>query len=205
MAVSWSSPLYFWSFNNGDLQPDIERTSGSAITLEVQEDGLWEAFSTDFYGTGTTLGVAPGYSAGESLSHFELIGVITGLRITISGLNFSGLSGIELSFASRNLEIGEFGELFTLEIYSAGDWGTPIVLSNPDSAWALYDPDIGGALDNEGDARIRLTSASALELAGILSFDNILFVPEPSSTALVMVAGAVLLFRRRAKKQNGGR
>lgn len=159
------------------------------------------------WGTGTSVNLEPGYSAGESI---RFLGALAGFEtgtITLTGLNFSGLTTPTISFAARSNPVFEIGDQFDVEYDAGSGWSTPIALAKPGLSYSLVSHTFGsGLLDNVSDAKIRITFSSIITVADVIEVDNVRVsaVPEPTSLALLVLSGLGLAWWRSARAKRAG-
>ncbi len=185
-----------------DLNGTLARSSGTSGTLSAELLILGAGFIS--FGTGTTVNLQPGFTAGSSLRFFDLVSVAETGRVTISNLDFSGLTTPTISFAIRSNPAFTLSDDFRLQYDSGGGWTTADVLALPTTTYELvsytFDP---GVIDGLSDVDLRLSFTSVATLLDTVEVDNIRVtaVPEPSVVWLLAAAGGALgalRLRRRA-------
>ena len=176
-----------------DLNGTLARSSGTSGTLGAELLILGAGFIN--YGTGTTVNLQPGFTAGSSLRFFDLISIAETGRVTISNLDFSGLTTPTVSFAIRSNPAFTLSDDFRLQYDSGGGWTTADVLALPTTSYELvsytFDP---GVIDGLSDVDLRLSFTSVATLLDTVEVDNIRVtaVPEPSVVWLLVAAGGAL-------------
>lgn len=194
-TVSQAQVLSYWSFNNQTTHADL----GTA-TLSASWFGLGPG--TLVYATGTDLNAQPGYDAAWSLGYVDILTVLTDHRIEISGLDFTGLTDAELSFAATSTEL--FGEGEDAVIHyriGGGSWVEFTEIALPTTSWRLDTVDFGSLFDGHANVSIRIDYRARFELGSSLRFDNITVsaVPEPGFGAVLIATFAGIVCRRRPR------
>lgn len=189
-----------------DLNGTLARSAGSSGSLSAELLNL--GIGTIGFGTGSTVNLQPGFTAGSSLGFFDLVSLAESGRVTISNLDFSGLSSPTVSLAVRSNPGFTLSDEFRIEYrIGAGLWTTAAVLPNPTTSFELvthtFAPNL---LDNVPNAAIRLSFSSVATVVNIVEIDNlrVTAVPEPGTIGLLAVTAIGLTFlRRRAKTPSG--
>lgn len=184
----------YWDLNNSFVRS--AGTSG-ALSASYEVAGI----AGIRFGTGTPLNLLnDSFEAGTSLEFFSLASVVEVGHITLSNLNFTGLSSPTVSFAVRGNAAFVLNDTFKIE-YNIGEGWVSTDLAKPTGAYAVIPFTFsGGQLDNVSDARIRISFSTVVAVVDVVEFDNIQVnaVPEPGVVALLAGAGvAILLLRKR--------
>ena len=195
-CASEAALVDFWDFN----AQNNHSTFGKA-TLHTSWSGI--GFGTLSYDVlGTEVGAPEGIDAGWSLPFIDLLDGLAHHRITIEGLNFTGLHSVSLTFAEKSSRIVSLGDHTKIE-YNIDDtgWVELLSLDPVGSEWTLQTISFGNLLDNAGHVSIRITHHAFFKTGAVVSFDNIGIsaVPEPDAMALAATAFllGMLLMRRR--------
>jgi len=200
MSAQGATLVGYWDFNSGSLA----RSQGTSGTMSTFLVSVAVADFQSFSLPGTTVNAQPAVSAGSSLSFVSLLDIVEDGTITISGLNFSGLEGIQFSFAFASDVVGINAETLTVE-YNVGDgWQTFSSIAEPTNTFTTRTFDLSSvtALDGAPSAALRIHFVEALDVIDILSFDNITVtaVPEPGALSLLACGGALLALRHRSRR-----
>jgi len=189
--------LGYWDLNNTP-----NRSSGSSGVLSAELEGFGPSYIG--YGSGTSVNLQPGFSAGESLRFSSLATILETGHVTVSNLNFTGLSTPTFSFAAKSSPAFQIDDVFKLEYNSGSGWVTAALLAMPSTSYSLFThtfaPEI---LDDLPDVHIRLTFSTIVAIADVFDVDNVRVtaVPEPSVFwllgAAVILAGTARVFRRK--------
>lgn len=179
------------------LAPDI---GNATMTAHWIGGGL----GTLTYAAGTEVNAQPGYDAIWALAFIDIDTVFSDHRITITGLDFTGLTDVSFSYAVTSTEIFDFGESASVSYrIGAGSWSDPVPIALPDNEWSIRMFSFGSALDGMADVSVRIDHHAVFEMGSSLRFDNVTVqaVPEPSAFALGLaglglVAAGVLRRRR---------
>lgn len=190
----------YWSFNSKTPNPNL-----GVATLEAHWIGFGIAVPT-FDLLGTELNAQMDFPAGNAMGFYDLATAASHHQLVLSGLDFTGESGVRLSYAVRSHGLFEIGEKATIS-YKIGDgaWSAAVEVDLPTGAWAVREYYFGSALDNASNVSIRITHNALFEGAEFLEFDNLTItaVPEPAVTAVACAAGLGLLaLSRRRRKQS---
>lgn len=177
----------YWDLN-GTHSPSI----GSAV-LTTHLDGIIAYMD---YGTGSTVNLVSGYSAGQSQAYFDLAGIGTFEgRIEITGINMVGLSLPTISFAIKKDIIAEAFSYFRVEMNTGSGWEFVENLADPHDEYSLRsvtitDPEVAN-LSNLG---IRIVFGADFDFVDIVEVDNVQVnaVPEPSAVILIGLAALLL-------------
>jgi hypothetical protein len=151
------------------------------------------------FGSGTTVNLQPGFTAGSSLLFFDLVSVAETGRVTISNLDFTGLTTPTISFAIRSNPAFTLVDDFRLEYNTGGGWTTASALALPTTSFELASYTFGsGVIDELSDVDLRISFISVASVLDVVEVDNVRItaVPEPSVVALALAAGAGLISRR---------
>ncbi|MEO6053142.1 MAG: hypothetical protein ABIP97_03945, partial [Chthoniobacterales bacterium] len=199
LSLCFSIPAFaapqgsYWDFNNDNLLPKFGTGDLFIFSASI-------GTSSDGWGSGTLVGAVGATGPGDSKDFLYLIAAVDVVDLDIYHLDFSGQTGVTLSFAIRSDELFELAEYLAVS-YDIGDGFTGgQILTSPDTDWGLRTVTFGGALDGKSDVTIRIESAAALDIGHHLEFDNIYAVPEPSALISVAIGGIFLLpfFRKKA-------
>ncbi len=183
----------YWDFNS-----TLTRSAGSSGTLTAGLDSLGLSYVSS--GTGTTVNLQSGFSAGESLAFVNLISVTEVGRVTVNGLNFTGLFTPTFSFAAKSTPAFQIGDVFRLEYDSGSGWITAASFQPPTTSYELVSHTFApGLLDNVANAQIRITFSTIVAVADVFEVDNLTIaaVPEPSTIALLGLCGLALFLKSR--------
>lgn len=150
----------------------------------VWENGgtyLWEINADSLNGGSGTQGADPGWDWINVTSDWDISGITTGFNIDITsltnpgnvagladGFDYTGLSYLDPYESFTILSFGTLDDTFDASLFTLNDSG----FSNPKVAWSL-------------------------EISGNDLVLNAVFVPEPSSTALLGLGGLALMLRRK--------
>lgn len=198
-VVSHARVTDYWSFNSKNLNPNL-----GVATLEAHWIGFGIAVPT-FNVEGTEVNALPGVDPGSALGFYDLATVASHHALVLSGLDFTGQSGVSLSYAVWSHGFFEIGEKATIS-YKIGDgaWSAAVEVDLPTATWAVREYYFGSALDNASNVSIRISHNAWFEGSEFLAFDNltVTVVPEPAVTAVACAAGLGLLaaIRRRRKR-----
>ena len=184
-----------------DLNGTLARSAGSSGTMSASLMVLGPGFIG--YGTGTAVNLQSGFTAGSSLRFSDLVSVHEIGRLTLTGLNFSGLETPTLTFAIRSVPGFTLSDGLQLE-YSTdgGSWLAVTSLTRPTATYSLASYTFGaGILDNVANAGLRLTFSTPSTVIDSVEIDNVRVtaVPEPATFGLLagLVTLAIALHRRR--------
>lgn len=186
-----SSPLRAELVGYWDLNGTHSPAVGSAV-LTAHLDGVIAYLD---YGTGTSVNLVSGYSAGQSQAYFDLAGIGTFEgRIEITGINLVGLSLPTLSFAIKKDIIAEAFSYFRVEMNTGSGWDLVENLSDPHDEYSLRsvtitDPEVA----NMPNLGLRIVFGADFDFVDIVEVDNVQVnaVPEPS--AILLLSSAALL------------
>jgi len=150
----------------------------------VWENGgtyLWEINADSLNGGSGTQGADPGWDWISVTNDWDISGITTGFNIDITsltnpgnvagladGFDYTGLSYLDAYESFTILSFGSLDDTFDASLFTLNDSG----FSNPKVAWSL-------------------------EISGNDLVLNAVFVPEPSSTALLGLGGLALMLRRK--------
>lgn len=187
----------YWSFDNNS---EMARTQGNQGTLDVSPEGWFT--DKDFPTGGTTINrINYGQTSYEYMRIHDPISLFTVGVIKITGLDFTGLSGVQLSFAAHisdfiSLEVGRDAVCY---INDAEVSRQPFDVST--GGWALVSIDLLAAIDNQSNVRIELQFDDKINVAYNLNVDNIQLtaIPEPFTTSMLLLACGFCSLRRRRK------
>lgn len=183
----------YWDLNN-----TLARSDGSSGILDAEVVGF--PFSTFIdYGTGTSVNLPIGFTAGQSLRFFDLTSIVEIGHVTISGLNFTGLTSPTFSFAVRGNALFQIGDSFELEYNTGSGWVTavsPSINTTYSVASYSFSP---GLLDGLSNVDMRIAFSTVATVIDVLEVDNILItaVPEPASVILLGIGIFVFFLKRR--------
>jgi hypothetical protein len=172
-----------------DLNGTLARSAGTSGALSAQLLILGSGFIS--FGTGTTVNLQPGFTAGQSLRFFDLVSIAETGRVTLTGLNFTGLTTPTVSLAIRSNPAFTLTDSFRLQYDTGGGWTTAQNLPQPTTSYELveytFDP---GIVDGLANVDLRLEFSSVATLLDVVEADNIRVtaVPEPSIAWLVLAA-----------------
>jgi hypothetical protein len=198
-ATSRGELLDYWSFNNETLDADP-----GAATLTATWEGV--GIDIDTFEAGTTVNAQLGEDALWALTYVDPVAAFSQHKLTLSGLDFTGLSGISISYAVRTTHVFDVNETATISYQiNGGSWVTaPTDIATP--MWELRTTLFGSALNNASNVSIRIEHNALFEAGSTLKFDNLTVtsVPEPTSTAIVLVAAvvAISLVRKRRRERD---
>jgi len=176
--------LGYWDLNN-----TLDRSSGSSGVLSAELEGFGAGYIG--YGSGTSVNLQPGFSAGESLRFSSLATILETGHVTVSNLNFTGLATPTFSFAAKSSPAFEIGDVFKLEYNSGAGWVTAALLAMPSTSYSLFTHTFApGILDNLPNVHIRMTFSTIVAIADVFDVDNVRVtaVPEPSAFWLLWTA-----------------
>jgi hypothetical protein len=182
MAMAWpvqAATIGYWDFNSDNLA----RSQGTSGTMSVTLFNV-SVFSYEAFASGTTENALPSVPAGSSLAFFDFAEAFEWGVIEINHLDFTGYQDIQLSFASRQSNLGVM-ELFSVQYKTGSEWETFSHFDKPTSSWATESFDLSsiGALNNIANASLRIHFIEFAQLFEVLEFDNILVtataIPEP--------------------------
>lgn len=200
LVTAWGeTEVGYWDLNN-----TLGRSSGSSGVLSAELEGFGPEYIS--YGTGTSVNLQPGFSAGESLRFSSLATILETGHVTVSHLNFTGLSTPTFSFAAKSSPAFQLGDVFKLEYNSGAGWVTAALLAMPSTSYSLFTHTFApGILDDLPDVHIRMTFSTIVDIADVFDVDNVRVtaVPEPSAFWLLGSAGILagipcILRRKRA-------
>lgn len=180
-----------------DLNSTLTRSAGTSGSLSAELLILGVGFLG--FGSGTTVNLQPGFTAGESLQFFDLVSVAETGRVTISDLDFTGLTTPTISFAIRSNPAFSLLDDFRLEYNTGSGWTTASDLALPTTSFELASYTFGaGVIDELSDVDLRISFISVATVLDVVEVDNVRItaVPEPSVVALALGAGAGLMLRR---------
>ncbi len=185
-----------------DLNGTLTRSAGSSGTLSAELLVLGSGFIN--YGTGTAVNLQPGFTAGSSLRYFNLVSVVEVGRLTLTGLDFSGLETPTVTFAIRSNPAFTLSDTFQLEYnINGGSWLSATGLALPTTSFSLFSYTFGaGVLDNVGNAGIRVAFSSVATILDTVEIDNVRVtaVPEPGTLGLLAVVGIALIALKRRRR-----
>jgi hypothetical protein len=197
LAPAPAQVLAYWSFNHENTHADI----GTA-TLSSTWFGLGPGTLT--YAPGTDLNARPEFDAGFSIGYVDILTVLANHRLQITGLDFSGLTDAELSFAVTSTELFGIGE--NAHVYyslnGGNTWEEFGEIALPNSFWRVDTIHFGDLFDGQSDVAIRIDYFAFFDIGSSLRIDNVTVsaVPEPTVGAFLAVALAGLAGRRRAHR-----
>jgi hypothetical protein len=199
MSAHGATLVGSWDFNSGSLARS-QGTSGSMSTFLV---GVAVLDFQSFALPGTTVNAQPGVLAGDSLSFVSLLDIVEDGSITISGLDFTGLEDVEISFAFAHDYVGVGAQSYTLEYNTGSGWETYSGIAEPGTTFTSRTFDLSSVTDLNGASSValRIHFVEALNVVDTVSFDNITVtaVPEPGTIGLLAAGGSLLILRRRSR------
>jgi hypothetical protein len=193
---SQADVLAYWSFNNQSVHADVGTAHLSASWFGVGPGTL-------VYATGTELNAQPDYAAAWALGYVDIVTALTDHRIEISGLDFSGLTDAELSFAATSTEVFGIGEEAIIHYrIGNGSWVKFTEIALPTATWRVDSVDFGDLFDGHSHVSIRIDYRATFDLGSSLRFDNITVsaVPEPNFGAALIAVVAGIVGRRRPRR-----
>lgn len=176
-----------------DLNGTLAASSETSAVLTTHLDGIVARMD---YGTGTSVNLLPGYSAGQSRGYFDLAGIGTFEgRVQITSINLVGLSLPTISFAIKKDLIAEAFSYFYVEMNTGSGWEFVENLADPDDSYSLRtvtitDPGVAGI----PDLGLRIVFGADFDFVDIVEVDNVQVnaVPEPSAVLFVGCAALLL-------------
>ncbi len=205
LVTAWTNlpaeTVGYWDFNDGSLARS-QGTSGSMhLTMASVSVDSYVAYPN----AGTTLNAQPDVPAGRALEFFDLLSIVENGSITITGLDFTGLSDVAFSFAIRRNTIGALLQSFTIETNTGSGWETFGTFAEPTSTYSVRNIDLSSieALNGASGIGLRIHFTEMANLVDTLEFDNVTVtaLPEPSTYALFALAAAFLAFRVLRRRQ----
>lgn len=202
-APAWAADDY-WDFNSSNKLPVIG--SGTLQTVAVVVGAT--IFDIEGYGPGTTenrVGTTP---AGLALSYLDVGYAFSDHVLEFTGLDFSGINNVGVSFAFRSTEVFSLTDSeYVLFEYSTdggahyADGGSVLIAGTDFSGWRTIANSFGSLLDGAPNAAIRISTFADFGVGSTTQYDNIQMVPEPSVTALVGLALIVGFFGFQRSRQ----
>lgn len=177
----------YWDLNN-----TLARSSGSSGVLSAELEGFGPEYIS--YGTGTSVNLQPGFSAGESLRFSSLATILETGHVTVSHLNFTSLSTPTFSFAAKSSPAFQLGDVFKLEYNSGAGWVTAALLAMPSTSYSLFTHTFApGILDDLPDVHIRMTFSTIVDIADVFDVDNVKVTAVPETSAFWLLGSAGIL------------
>ncbi len=183
-----------------DMNGTQARSSGDSgvLTRDLEELGI----SFLGYGSGSTVNLESGFSAGQSLAFVNLASVLETGHVTVSSLDLTGLTTPTFSFAVRSTPAFEFGDILKLEYNTGGGWTTAALLAAPTTSYSLVSHTFSsGLLDGLSNVGIRITFSSIVSLADTFEVDNLKITAVPEPAAYMLLGAGVLLFLPAMRKR----
>lgn len=184
-----------------DLNGDLDRAAGTSGLLSASFEGA--AIASLGFGSGTVLNrLDSSYPAGTSLEFFDLASVIEVAHVTLSNLDFRGLTSPTISFAVQGDQLFTLEDYFHIE-YNTGSGWISVDLPKPATNYAVESYTFNnGQLDDQPQAEIRISFSTVATVVDVVNFDNIQVnaVPEPSSLALLVGTSIACMFIRQRRK-----
>lgn len=190
--------LDYWSFNSESLNPTL-----GVATLTASHSGA--GIMQTKWVTGTVTNTQLDQPAGKAVE-FSDTAFFPSHRLTLSGLDFSDVTNVTLSFAVKSSAIFDVHEKAYVTYSTDGShWSDPIEFALPASNWEYREISFGSLLDNVPNAWIRIEHEAIFEIGETLAFDNltVVAVPEPGSMALLGGAIVALAGWRRFSRKPG--
>lgn len=177
----------YWDFNSSNLLPVVG--SGTLGTIAVVVGAT--IVDIEGFGPGTTENRVGSTPAGLALSYLDVGFAFSDHVMEFTGLDFSGINNISISYAFRSTEIFSLTDSeYVLFEYSRDggahytDGGTVLIAGTDFSDWRTISNSFGSSLDGASNAAIRVSTFASFGVASSTQYDNIQMVPEPSVRAL---------------------
>lgn len=187
---AWAVDSY-WDFNAGNKVPVVG--SGTLQTFAVVVGA--NIFNIEGYGSGTEVNSVPPTPAGAALSYLNVGYAFSDHVMVFTGLDFSSINNVALSFAFRSTEVFSLtdSEYISFEYSTDGgdhysDGGSVLIAGTDFSDWRTISNSFGSHLDGVSNAAIRVSTFASFGVASSTQYDNIQVVPEPSAVALIGLA-----------------
>lgn len=201
MPLARAETVGFWDFNNpGDFLGRTAGTSGSMAVALYDASVLVPSYIGS--GPGTTVN-SGGYPAGDSLKFGDFASIAGVGYVTLTGLDFAGLSQPTFSFAWKKNDFVTFFESFAVEYNTGSGWQHAVDLGEPGTSYTAASYTFApGVLDNKSNVGIRLHFVEVVDVASFLDVDNVTVsaVPEPAAVGLLGLGGIGLLAARRRRE-----
>lgn len=201
LLVVWAPVRADTEVGYWDLNGTLARSAGTSGSLSAELLILGAGFIG--FGTGTMVNLQPGFTAGQALEFFDLVSVAETGRVTLTGLDFTGLTTPTISLAIRSNPAFTLTDDFRVQYDTGGGWITASVLSKPSTSYELVSYTFDTAvLDGLADVDLRLEFSSLATVLDVVQVDNVRVtaVPEPSVEWLLIAAAlglGVLRLRQR--------
>jgi autotransporter-associated beta strand protein len=165
-AASGSSLVAYWNFNSytGGAGPIAADSGSGSISLAG-----WTGTLDDF--GGSTINALFGDEAGASLTLINQTG--NGSYIQISGLDFTGLTDADISFATRGTSTGFSTGQWSYSTDGVGFTNFGSSTATTSTSFGLAGPGTTTGLDNTGTGFLRYTLSGASDTGGNNRLDNL--------------------------------
>lgn len=195
--------IAYWNMDADTLDGKLSANAGSQAgsvtgTLEELAVGFFSRISPNV--SGTTLNVigTPG-SPNRGVGFYRVGTFYEAGAFVMSGFDFTGLSGVVVSFAYLSEESFTWDENLHVDYrINSGSWVDIEELETWSAGYSLASVSFGSLLDNTAAVDLRIRTQNWVSTFGHLDIDNVQVtaIPEPTS-AVLLGAGLVLAVARR--------
>jgi hypothetical protein len=190
--------ISYWAFDDSS---DFSRSSGSQGDLTVSPPGWFSRLSFPTGGTAINQ-IDIGQTTYEYMDISDPISVLSTGIVDLDGLDLTGYSDMELSFAAYISDLVGISINREAVCYVDGNEVSRQSFSVSKSGWTLTTISLPSDINDESDVHIELEFHDFLAVDYNLHIDNIQLtgLPEPASLSLLTLGAVALLARRRRNK-----
>jgi len=196
----------YWDMDASSVGSKRSPSGGSqagTVVMDFAYPPGWGTDITDVAGTPVNV-VPPEGTSNRAVSFDTGLSVLQNADIiTITGLDFTGLRDVEVSFAALGDAAFSWNSEIHLDYSIVGsyvDWAE--TESNTGGVWELDSFSMPSALDGESNVSLRIRTSNTVSILAQVDFDNIQItaVPEPGHFGLfaAWLALGLLVLQRRA-------